>query len=1189
MEAWQILLVAIVYIGILFAVAIAGDHHLDKKSPVPAALVYSLALAVYCTSWTYYGAVGRAASSGWDYLPIYLGPVLVYLFGAPMLRKILLAAKRQNSSSIADFISSRYGKRHGIAILVTFIATLAVVPYIALQLKAVTSSIEILTRYQFDGTGLLTDTTLLSAFSMIVFAILFGTRQVDVTEHHRGMMMAIAFESVVKLVALVTVGLFVVFVFFDGAKDFYGTFVNTPAIAEVFEPRFELNFFTQMLLSIGAILCLPRQFHIAVVENTHEQHLNLARKIFPIYLTVVCLVIVPVTSAGLLLFPDGLVDADSFVLNIPIATGNTWLTLLVFLGGFSAATAMIVVATLSLSTMLSNDVILPTLLRFRHAKIQSNTNLSPVLILVRRLAIAAIILMGYGYHRAYAGNEALTTIGLTAFSLVVQLTPALIGGIYWKRGNAYGVYAGLLVGFLIWWITLMLPTLIRGGMFSEEILISGLFGQPWLQPESLFGITAFDPLSHGVILSLGANIACYIGLSKLTSTRLIDRLQASAFVDLTDPRKQASELGFRRQQVTVSDMIALLERFSGTRHTDRLIAEFEAAQGFKLNQGATPKLQFIRYVERVLSGIIGSSSARAMVHSVLSGKQLGIEDVVTFFDETTQAIQFNQKLISTTLENIDQGVSVVDKDLRLVAWNRRYTELYQYPDGFLRIGRPVEELVRFNAQTGECGPGDIEAHVHRRMEHLRKGTSHRFIRVRQNGTVLEMKGNPLPGGGFVTTFNDITEHVNAQEALKEAKEQLEIRVEERTHTIQEINQELRAEIVHREEVQKELLAATEVAKQANASKTRFLALASHDILQPLNAARLYNATLMEDGLEDMSPPERNGVLSKLNESLQSTEELISTLLEIARLDDGAMAPKTEDFDLAEVMRPLKDEFTIIAQEKGLALHWVSTHARVHSDVVYLRRIVQNLVSNALKYTPAGKVLVGVRRQGAHVVIQVWDTGTGIAPEDQSRIFNDFYRIQTNTSGVNGVGLGLGVVARLSTLLGHPVELKSWCRTNQPTGSCFQVRVPVATAEPVRLPVESETASKPLLNPLNAVSVLCVDNEQENLDALETLLKRWGCEVHLASNREQALAIEQPDLILMDFQLDRGDSGISVTQALRQQWQYQVPAILITANADPGIRQMASQAGMSFLRKPIKPAPLRTLMVNLLRQQDKRVV
>lgn len=1177
MDAWLVFLVAVLYICLLFAIAIFGDKGGRRHRVVPPALVYSLSLAVYCTSWTYYGAVGSAAMNGLEYIAIYLSPILLFVFATPMLKKIVRTAKRQNIASIADYLSSRYGKRSGIAILVTVISIFAIIPYIALQLKAVSTSIEVLTKPIASEWMPIwfSDTTMLTSFAMILFAILFGTRQVDVTEHHRGLILAIAFESVVKLAALLAIAVFVVWYMFEGPQNFLEQYRSNTLISSTFSKPLDTGFWTQMLLAAGAIISLPRQFHIMVVENTNPKHLETARWVFPLYLILVTLVVVPITSAGLILFPGGDVAADTFVLRIPMVTGHRWLSLIVFIGGFSAATAMVVIATLSLSTMLTNDVIMPFVLRAQSRWSNDRQDISGLLLYVRRLSIAFIILAGYFYHRSYGTNEQLSTIGLIAFSLVIQITPALLLGIYWKKANAWGVYAGIIAGFTLWLYTLMLPTLIRAGIWPMDILERGLFGWSWLKPEQLFSIPFDDSLTHGVFWSLSVNILLLVMVSLRAPTRLIDRLQAAAFVEQSDTSASTMEAGFRRQNVTVSDLRSLLEQFAGVRRADHLLAEFEMANHLKLSESAAPKINLVRYIERILSGIIGSSSARAMVHSVLLGRSLAIEDVVTFFDETTQAIQFNQKLLSTTLENIDQGVSVVDRDMRLVAWNRRYTELFDYPEGFIRSGRTVEDLVRYNASHGECGPGNIESHVDRRIEHLRRGTPHQFIRVRRDGTVVEMKGNPLPGGGFVTTFNDISEHIRAKEALQQAKEELEIRVKERTRTIQEMNHELREEIVYREEVKTLLMQAKAEAEAANASKTRFLALASHDILQPLNAARLYTATL----LEDRNNPNQNAVVSKLNDSLQSTEELISTLLEIARLDDGALQPKVESFALNEILRSLIQESDLLAPERKIRLRWVPSRLWVKSDPVYLRRILQNLISNAIKYTPSGTVLVGCRTYGDQVSIQILDTGPGITKADQEKIFNDFYRVPGSASIASGVGLGLGVVSRLSALLNHEISLTSIMEK----GSKFALLVPISAPSPVISNAPS-AADAQQTNALQNIRVLCVDNQPENLLALTALLQRWGCHVICATRGNEARQFERPHIVLMDYQLDFGEDGITLYESLSKQWQGAVPAVLITANAEQSIRQQAHQAGMAYLRKPVKPAPLRALITNLLRQQ-----
>ena len=1158
MNAWSIFSLALAYIALLFGLALFGDRQKERRWPQWVnATIYSLSLAVYCTSWTYYGGVGRAASGGWDFLPIYLGPILVFIFGGSLLHKLVKVGKRQNTTSIADFLASRYGKRNGIALLVTGICTLAGVPYIALQLKAVSSSLEVLVAPGLIEQSGISDTALMVALVMIGFATLFGTRQVNVSEHHRGMMLAIAFESIVKLAALISLALFVIFVFFTGPREFLETYSNQP----IFEwEGATLNFITQLILAAGAVLVLPRQFHVTVVENTDRRHVNVARWVFPIYLVLISLVILPITTAGLALFPPGSVNADTYVLLIPQSTEQNWLSALVFIGGFSASTAMIVITTLTLSTMLSNDVVLPLIMKRRLS--EPSAQVGPSLILVRRMAIVAVILAAWLYHHSFGGIDELSTIGLLAFSLVVQLIPALLGGLYWRKGNAIGAYAGMTAGTLMWTWTLMIPTLVRSTMLPDSLLEHGLFGFDWLRPEALFGFEFSDPLSHGVFFSLLVNTSLYVWLSRRTLPSLNDRMQAAAYVNMDEHLHHPGQIP-KKISIRVSDLMSMLERFAGAARTRELVEDFERVNHVRLHVQDSPGADFIRYVERTLAGVIGASSARAMMHSALSGRHLNFEDVVTFFDETTQAIQFNQRVLSATLENIDHGVSVIDRDMRMVAWNRKYLEMYHYPKGMIRVGVPVETLVRFNAEHGECGPGSPEEHVRRRLDHLKQGSPHRFIRVRRDGSVIEMRGNPLPGGGFVTTFNDITEFVRAQDDLEEAKNTLELRVTERTEEARRINAELREEIGERQRAEEALRAAKSEAERANASKTRFLALASHDILQPLNAARLYAASLI-----DQWPNEPT--LHKLDQSLRTTEDLMSTLLEIARLDGNEQPVDPEPVNLDTLFESIANEFAPVAEEKGLALRIHPSSLSVLSVPNSLRRIVQNLVSNAIKYTRQGGVLLGARRRGERVLIQVWDTGLGIADRDLQRIFHDFTRLDQHSQEAQGVGLGLGVVTRLSQLLQHPISVRS----RPGFGSCFEVSVPrAATARVVAL----TTAAGNRESRDFAFRVLVIDNEPQNVDALVTLLQRWGCQTQFAVSVEAALEAECPDLVLLDYHLGETDTGLSLYPQLTEHWQQKVPGILITAHPDEELRGKAEALGLGYLRKPVKPATLRSLL------------
>ena len=1167
MAAWVVALLALLYVGGLFLIANWGERHADDKLIRKyGGVIYSLALAVYCTSWTYYGAVGTAVTQGWDYIPIYLGPILLFIFAQPFLFKLLYVTKKQNVTSIADFIAARYGKRKNIALLASLVCLVVVVPYIALQLKAVSSSYQVLLGGDFsdDAANWWQDSAFLSALAMAFFAILFGTRKLHLTEQSRGVMVAIAFESVVKLFALLTLGLAVyVFVLADTGHVF-GRFTEHAMAQQQTTSYGVLEFITKTILASVAVFLLPRQFHVAFVENVSHHHLRHARRWFSLYLFLVTIVVIPIAIGGMQLFPQALNSADSFVLKIPAHSGWDMLSVLVFIGGFSAATSMIIIATLALSTMISNDVIMPGLLR--SSKRQGLPHdYSLLILLVRRSMVVLVMLLSYLYYRMFARNYELAETGLLAFALVIQLAPAVIGGLYWRRGNAWGVYLGLSTGCVLWFYTLMLPQLVSTGAIDSNIMQTGLFGWTWLVPNALFG-ASLDSLSHGVLFSTGFNLLFYIAGSLLTQVSLQDRLQAVAFVKPNLPVNH-QDTPARRIRIRNTDLKILLERFVGANRAAECLQEYGKKQQQNLQLDDYPSVGLVEHVERELAGVIGASSAAAMVNAVLDGRQLGFEDVVTLFDDTTQAIQFSRKILFSTLEHLSQGVSVVDRELKLVAWNKAYLEMFDYPDAMVRIGRPVADIVRFNAERGLCGPGSADEHVEKRIMHIKNGTAHVFQRVRPDGKVIEMRGNPIPGGGFVTSFTDISEHVKAVQALAESKQHLEDRVQERTHTISEINQELLAEVRRRRETEQQLLQAKAEAEVANASKTRFLALASHDILQPLNAARLFTAAL--GGSKDVQ--QQQHIISQLDNSLKASEELISTLLEIAKLDDGKLTPDVQTVSLKELLSQLADEFGLLAQQKGLHLNVRLADYQVKTDATYLRRILQNMLSNAIKYTKAGRILLGCRQRGEQLLIQVWDSGPGIAEPDLLRIFEDFYRIDATARGQQGVGLGLGVVNRMAKLLDHPLKVQSW----PGKGSMFSISLPLdRSAVRQVLPLPSGNVQRPV----PGLSVVCIDDDAANLAALEVLLQQWqitdvACFYDDESLMEYARANPAPDVLLIDYQLGQQLNGLELYDRIKLVWG-DISGILVSASPEAGLAMKAKQRGLMFLAKPIKPAALR---------------
>ncbi|QBL09497.1 response regulator [Rheinheimera sp. D18] len=1173
MAAWVVALLALAYVGGLFLIANWGERHADDKLIRKyGGLIYSLALAVYCTSWTYYGAVGTAVTKGWDYFAIYLGPALLFIFAQPFLFKLLYVAKKQNVTSVADFISSRYGKRKNIALLASLVCLVVVVPYIALQLKAVSSSYQVLLGGDFTSESTIwwQDSAFLSALAMAFFAILFGTRKLHLTEQSRGVMVAIAFESVVKLFALMILGMAVyIFVLGDSA-DILQRFASH-AVAQHQNSNFGvLEFITKTVLAMVAVFLLPRQFHVAFVENVSHHHLRHARRWFSLYLFLVTLMVIPIAIGGMQLFPDALNSADSFVLLIPAKSGWDTLSVLVFIGGFSAATSMIIIATLALSTMISNDVVMPSLLR-RSKRQGLSHDYSLLILLVRRAMIILVMALSYLYYRMFARNYELAETGLLAFALVIQLAPAVIGGLYWRRGNAWGVYFGISIGFALWFYTLMLPQLVSTGAVDSDIMQTGLFGWSALIPTALFG-AKLDMLSHGVMFSLGFNLLFYIVGSLLSHVSLQDRLQAVAFVKPNLPVNHQDTVA-RRIRIRNADLKILLERFVGVSRANESLQEYARRQQIGLQLDDLPSSGLVEYVERELAGVIGASSASAMVNAVLEGRQLGLEDVVTLFDDTTQAIQFSRKILFSTLEHLSQGVSVVDRDLNLVAWNKAYLEMFDYPDAMVRVGRPVADIVRFNAERGLCGEGSADEHVQKRIGHMQNGTAHVFQRVRPDGKVIEMRGNPIPGGGFVTSFTDISDHVKAVLALAEAKQHLEDRVQERTQTISEINHELLSEVKRRRETEQQLLQAKGEADVANASKTRFLALASHDILQPLNAARLFTAALA--GSNDIQ--QQQHIIGQLDNSLKASEELISTLLEIAKLDDGKLSPDVQTVSLKELLAQLADEFSLLAKQKGLRLVVRKVDCQTQTDPTYLRRILQNMLSNAIKYTKQGRILLGARKRGNQLLIQVWDTGPGISEPDLQRIFEDFYRIDATAKGQQGVGLGLGVVNRMAKLLGHPLKVASW----PGKGSMFSLQLPlVAASNRTELPLPSNTIQRPI----TGLSVVCVDDDAANLAALAVLLQQWQIDNVVCFYDEESLLDyarnhAAPDALLIDYQLGQHLNGLELYEKVKLVWG-NVNGILVSASPEAGLAMKAKQQGLMFLAKPIKPAALRASLNHL---------
>lgn len=682
LQQWVILLVSFCYLGVLFAIASYADKRADAgRSIISNPYIYTLSIAVYCTAWTFYGSVGRAATTGIGFLPIYLGPTLMAALWWFVLRKIIRVAKVHRLTSIADFIASRYAKDPVIGGIVTIIAVVGIMPYISLQLKAVSTSFNVL--HGFTGgamvhhgvSSLWHDTAFYVALMMAAFSILFGTRHIDASERHEGLVAAIAFESMVKLVAFSAVGIFVTWNLFAGPGELISDVMYEPRLVKLMQmetlPGGYASWFSLTFLSMMAIMFLPRQFHVLVVENVNEDHLRKASWLFPLYLLAINLFVLPISLAGLLLFSDGAVDPDYFVLTVPLAEHQELLALLVFLGGLSAATGMAIVATIALSTMVCNDLVMPVLLRMKAFHKRDGRK---VLLTIRRGSIVIILLLGYLYFRLIGESFTLVTIGLVSFSAAAQFAPAILIGIYWRGASRRGALAGLLAGFAVWFYTLLIPSFAISGWIPHSILESGPFGITLLEPYHLFGLTEFDPITHSVFWSMLANVSFLVGVSLFDRQGTMEQIQATLFVDVF--RHDVAETRLWQGTATVAEIKGLVVRFLGRADAAKAFAQYWLEAGVTPIPHAQADAKLVAFAERKLSGAIGAASARVMISSVVKGEALSIEGVMKILDETSQVIEYSHRL-----EKKSSELEKATTELR--AANLRLKELDRLKDEFV--------------------------------------------------------------------------------------------------------------------------------------------------------------------------------------------------------------------------------------------------------------------------------------------------------------------------------------------------------------------------------------------------------------------------------------------------------------------------------------------------------------------------
>ncbi|MBN9145192.1 MAG: hybrid sensor histidine kinase/response regulator [Novosphingobium sp. 63-713] len=1124
-------LFALGWIGLLFAVATLAEAYGERPrgrlrlaQPGLKRLrlgAYTLALGVYCSSWTIYGAVGSVVREGWNFLPIYLAPIALLALAPGFLRRLSATLRETQATTPSDFIAARFGHDVVVARLVTVIALAGSVPYMALQLRSIGTAMAIITG---NGDPVVAPTMLGAAGLLALFAILFGARRFERSGRSEGMVYAIALESGIKLLALFVVAALAIGIVMqaDGARAEQGL----AQLARHFRAEdISLETGVIALISACAILVLPRQFYMALVEARDVDDLPRARWGVVAYVLAMVLLVVPIAWAGIIALGHG-VAPDFYVLYLPLASGHGVIAAAALIGGISAAAAMVITDATALAAMVSNDLIFPSLLRGGVGVGAEAGVLGRRMLLVRRASIVGVIALALTWAELVSPRQTLASIGLVAFAAMAQFTPHMILAVFGGNRDGMAARASLGAGLVLWLYTLALPPILPEGW--RVWLAAGP-----LDPLRLLGIGHAPPLVHGVLWSLGVNLAMFVAVSARRGAG----------------NPLPSLMGWQRQVSDLSDLKDLTASFIGHERAEREFAD--ARRGMAIDGRSAQRAR------KLIAAVVGASSARALVASAMAGGTMSLAAVTRLLDERGQSLTFSRQLLAATFENIEAGISVVDGEQKLVAWNTRYEQLFDYPVGLLYVGAPVADLIRHNARRGDFGAGaDVEHEVEKRLRHLGRAQEYTFERYRPDGQVIKMVGGPMPGGGYVTSFIDITAEAQVRAELKRTLAGMESRVAERTHELSEANQRL---------------------AQADRDKTRFLAAASHDLLQPLHAARLFTAALARD------VPEHSRVLvGRVDNAIIAAEDLLRALLDISKLDAGGVQARPEPLLLAPFLRDLVENFRPMAEQKGLELRLARMSARpmvLRTDPGLLRSLLQNFLTNALRYTLDGGVLVGARwrheaqggeqgaAQGEELRIDVIDTGVGIPPQQREAIFGEFTRL--GEVEAEGLGLGLALSRRIARLLGARIEVVSQVGR----GSRFSLTLPAAQdAVTMSLPSAAPPPGSVAAH-ARALNVLVLDNDPLTVEATAALLTALGHHPHGAEDGDAARAILRKgpvDAVLADYRLDTDEDGLSVVESLRAE-QSGLPAMLITAETNPAIRERALAMGVVMMAKPANVA------------------
>lgn len=1170
---WLLVSVSIGYIGLLFLIAYLGGKYRNKLKEKQQTIIYALSLGVYCTSWGFLGTTAQAANHSFTYFSVYLAPILLFVFAWPFIQRIIKTSLQLKITSIADLLSARFGKSQQLAVIITLVALIGTMPYIALQLKAIIYSYQILQETQDLPVWQL---GLIVSIILAGFTIIFGIRTIDITERHPGVMIAIAFESLVKLIAFLLVGMFVCFVVYDSPADIWQLSKDTISLEQQFSGDSLIGLFGLLIIGMSAFLCFPRQFQVMFVEIKEQKNSAFARWLLPIYVLIFAFFAGPLGLAGSLNYGDSL-QADAYVLFLPAYNGQLWLSLFAFLGAVSAASSMVIVSTIALSTMLSNEIVFPLMFKYSNKQHHNFNRFQSQLLLIRKSLVSLVIFLSYGLL-LLSPPDTLSSLGEVAFGAIAQIGPALFVAFYWRKATLAGVLAGISSGFIIWAVFNLLPQL---GVYEHPLVNSDL-------PKTTI-IT---------LVGLLINIISLWLVSLLTRQSIREQMQSEFFYK--DREKTQWSLPIQ-PKVDIAELEFLVARFIGQEKANHCFKQFNNSHKGKNNKEFNEAILF--HAENTLARVLGSASAKLVTSFAVSGRGMAFDQVAKLVeDNTSQQLEFSRTVLQSAIENVSEGISVIDSELKLVAWNEQYLDIFNYPDDFIYIGCPISQLIHFNLSQQGYFIQDIDLQVEKRIRFIKAGSRHNSEYKLKNGKTIHIEGNPIPGGGFVMIFSDITKYRQTEKVLKDENTDLESRVRFRTAELEHANKELA-------QANFELAQAQAKAEQAHIKKSQYLKACSHDLLQPLSAARLFSSAV---SLSSKVTNEERDQIKQIDNSLEIANSLLLDLNEIARIESGNITPSIVAIEVKQLFSMLTNEFNALTDEYQIEFHSKTSKLYIASDITLLARIIQNFLSNAFRYAHTSennrqsKVLLGCRRQGNELSIQVFDNGPGIPKNKQQQVFEQFTQLtNSNFIGPKGLGLGLNIAQSLANILNHKIDLKS----QESLGCLFSVNVPV-----VQAPVIKEQAMPPASMSLQGVGVLCIDNEQAILNGMSTLLNAWQCQVFTAINAQQAKEIykrheDEIDILLVDYQLTEGQgektvintdivlnergakplsddelNGIALTQQLRAISQYSLPAILITATTDENLMAQAKQHNIGYLRKIIKPIALRALMSSLLTKE-----